>query len=180
MTMRAYQDHYPQLATGVYIDEQAVVIGAVTLEEEVSIWPCAVVRGDVNHIHIGARTNIQDGSVLHVSHHSPFGEGFPLLIGKDVTVGHNATLHACTIEDEVLIGMNATILDGALIPKHCIIGANALVPPRKKLLSGWLYMGIPAQAVRQLNEQDLAFFTYSSQHYVRLKNQYLLQQTQLA
>jgi carbonic anhydrase/acetyltransferase-like protein (isoleucine patch superfamily) len=174
MTIRADQQIMPSLAQGVYIDPQAVVIGDVTLGEDSSIWPCAVARGDVNHIRIGARSNIQDGTVLHVSHSSPFGEGYALIIGNDVTVGHNATLHACTIEDEVLIGMNATVLDGAVVPKHCIVGANALVPPGKKLESGWLYMGIPAKPVRQLTEQDVRFFAYSSEHYVRLKNHYLL------
>lgn len=178
MTIRAYQDKQPSLAQGVYVDPQAVVIGEVQLGEDASIWPCAVARGDVNVISIGARTNIQDGAVLHVSHTSPFGEGYALKIGNDVTVGHNATLHACTIEDEVLIGMNATVLDGAVIPKHCIVGANALVPPGKQLLSGWLYMGIPAKAVRQLSDEDVRFFKYSAEHYVRLKNQYLMDQSQ--
>ncbi len=173
MTIRQFQDRTPSLGKGVYVDEQAVVIGAVTLDDNASIWPCAVARGDVNHIHIGERTNIQDGSVLHVSHQSDYGLGYPLIIGKDVTVGHNATLHACQIEDEVLIGMNATVLDGAYIPKHCIIGANALVPPHKRLESGWMYMGIPAKPVRRLTEQEIAFFCYSAQHYVRLKNLYL-------
>ena len=92
--------------------------------------------------------------------------------GRDVTVGHNATVHACTIEDEVLIGMNATILDGALVPKHCIVGANALVPPGKQLQSGWMYMGIPAKPVRELTEQEIAFFRYSAQHYVKLMQAY--------
>ncbi|OZB87111.1 MAG: gamma carbonic anhydrase family protein [Thiotrichales bacterium 12-47-6] len=136
------------------------------------MWPCAVVRGDVNDIRIGDRTNIQDGAVLHVAHEGEHGKGYALVIGRDVTVGHNATVHACTIEDEVLIGMNATILDGALVPKHCIVGANALVPPGKQLQSGWMYMGIPAKPVRELTEQEIAFFRYSAQHYVKLMQAY--------
>jgi carbonic anhydrase/acetyltransferase-like protein (isoleucine patch superfamily) len=173
MTIRSFNEISPTIASSTYIDPQAVVIGDVTMGEESSIWPCAVARGDVNFIRIGARTNIQDGSVLHVSHDSDFGKGYGLIIGNDVTVGHNATLHACTIEDEVLIGMNATVLDGAHIPKHCIIGANSLVAPGKKLESGWLYMGIPAKPVRQLSEKDIAFFKYSAQHYIKLMRMYL-------
>jgi carbonic anhydrase/acetyltransferase-like protein (isoleucine patch superfamily) len=172
MTIRAFKGVEPQLAASAYIDSQAVVIGDVTMGEESSIWPCAVARGDVNSIRIGDRTNIQDGAVLHVSHDSTFGTGYGLIIGNDVTVGHNATLHACTIEDEVLIGMNATVLDGALVPKHCIVGANALVPPGKQLESGWLYMGIPAKPVRALTEKDIAFFKYSAAHYVKLMQMY--------
>jgi carbonic anhydrase/acetyltransferase-like protein (isoleucine patch superfamily) len=172
MTIRPFNKILPSIAITAYIDPQAVVIGDVTMGEESSIWPCAVARGDVNFIRIGDRTNIQDGAVLHVSHDSDFGIGYGLTIGNDVTVGHNATLHACTIEDEVLIGMNATLLDGAHIPKHCIIGANSLVAPSKKLESGWLYMGIPAKAVRQLTEKDIAFFKYSATHYVKLMKLY--------
>lgn len=172
MTIRTFKGVEPKLAATAYIDPQAVVIGDVTMGEESSIWPCAVARGDVNFIRIGARTNIQDGAVLHVSHDSDFGVGYGLTIGNDVTVGHNATLHACTIEDEVLIGMNATVLDGAHLPKHCIIGANSLVAPGKKLESGWMYMGIPAKPVRELTEQEVAFFRYSAQHYVKLMKMY--------
>ncbi len=172
MTIRSFNEISPTIASSAYIDPQAVVIGDVTMGEKSSIWPCAVARGDVNFIRIGDRTNIQDGAVLHVSHDSDFGIGYGLSIGNDVTVGHNATLHACTIEDEVLIGMNATVLDGAHIPTHCIIGANSLVAPSKKLESGWVYMGIPAKAVRQLTEKDIAFFKYSAMHYVNLMKLY--------
>jgi len=172
MTIRAFNQVLPTIAATAYIDPQAVVIGDVAIGEESSIWPCAVARGDVNVIRIGERTNIQDGAVLHVSHDSDFGVGYGLVIGNDVTVGHNATLHACTIDDEVLIGMNATVLDGAHVPKHCIIGANSLVAPGKKLESGWLYMGIPAKPVRQLSDQDKAFFKYSATHYVKLMQMY--------
>lgn len=172
MTIRSFNEILPSIAATAYIDPQAVVIGDVTMGEDSSIWPCAVARGDVNSICIGARTNIQDGAVLHVSHDSDFGVGYGLSIGNDVTVGHNATLHACTIDDEVLIGMNATVLDGAHVPTHCIIGANSLVAPGKKLESGWLYMGIPAKPVRQLSEKDISFFKYSASHYVKLMQKY--------
>lgn len=172
MTIRSFQGVSPTVPASTYVDEQAVVIGRVTLGEQTNIWPCAVVRGDVNDIRIGDRTNIQDGAVLHVAHEGEHGKGYALVIGRDVTVGHNATVHACTIEDEVLIGMNATILDGALVPKHCIVGANALVPPGKQLQSGWMYMGIPAKPVRELTEQEIAFFRYSAQHYVKLMQAY--------
>jgi len=172
MTIRSFQDIEPRLAATAYVDPKAVVIGNVEMGEESSIWPCAVARGDVNFIRIGDRTNIQDGAVLHVSHNSDFGVGYGLTIGSDVTVGHNATLHACTIDDEVLIGMNATVLDGAYVPTHCIIGANSLVAPGKKLESGWMYMGIPAKPVRQLTEKEISFFKYSAVHYVKLMQMY--------
>lgn len=172
MSIRSFQGVSPTISESAYVDEQAVVIGRVTLGEQTNIWPCAVLRGDVNDISVGARTNIQDGAVLHVAHEGEHGKGYALVIGKDVTVGHNATVHACTIGDEVLIGMNATILDGAVVPKHCIVGANALVPPGKQLQSGWMYMGIPAKPVRELTEQEIAFFKYSAQHYVKLMQAY--------
>jgi carbonic anhydrase/acetyltransferase-like protein (isoleucine patch superfamily) len=172
MTLRSFNSVEPSIAANAYVDSQAVVIGDVTMGDESSIWPCAVARGDVNFIRIGARTNIQDGAVLHVSHDSDFGKGYGLSIGNDVTVGHNATLHACTIDDEVLVGMNATVLDGAYIPRHCIIGANSLVAPGKQLASGWMYMGIPAKPVRQLTEKEIVFFKYSALHYVKLMKMY--------
>lgn len=172
MPIRCFQGITPQLAASAYVDPQAVIIGRVTLGEYSSVWPCAVLRGDVNDICIGERTNIQDGAVLHVAHEGAHGKGFSLIIGNDVTIGHNATVHACRIEDEVLIGMNATVLDGAVVPKHCMIGANALVPPGKQLESGWLYMGVPVKAVRQLTAEEIAFFKYSAAHYVQLMQQY--------
>lgn len=152
---------------------RATVIGEVTLGTDASVWPGAVVRGDVNRIAIGAATNIQDGSVLHVSHrgeHNP--EGGALVIGARVTVGHTVILHACTIEDECLIGMGSIVLDRAVIQKHVLLGAGSLVPEGKTLESGWLYLGRPAKPVRRLTGEEIAYFNYSAEHYVKLARSY--------
>ena len=174
MSVRSYQSVSPRLAAGVYIDEAAHVIGDVEIGEDASIWPCAVVRGDVHFIKIGARTNIQDGAVLHVTHDGDYTlGGFPLHIGADVTVGHGAVLHACSIMDACLIGMNATVLDGVLVKKHSMIGAGALVTPGKIVGEGELWLGNPARCVRMLTEKEIEHLRYSAQHYVRLKNRYI-------
>ena len=167
MTIRAYLNHVPQLGERVYVDEAAVVIGKVSLADEVSIWCGAVVRGDVNTIQIGKRSNVQDGSVLHVtggSANHPVGS--PLIIGEDVTIGHHVTLHGCTIGNRVLVGMGAIVLDDVVIEDEVIIGAGSLVPPRKRLQSGLMYMGSPAKAVRELTEAEKAFLRQSAQNYV--------------
>ncbi|SIN70237.1 Carbonic anhydrase or acetyltransferase, isoleucine patch superfamily [Sulfurivirga caldicuralii] len=169
MTIKAFENHFPQLAPGAWVADEALVVGQCVLGEDASVWPMAVLRGDVNFIEIGARTNIQDGVVVHVTHESEWGPGAPTRVGADVTVGHNATLHGCTIEDEVLIGMNAVVLDGAVVPRHTIVGAHALVPPGKVLESGWLYVGAPVKKARPLTEEEKAFFKYSAAHYVALK-----------
>ena len=174
--IRSYHQYTPQLGKDVMIDPSAVVTGQVSLGDDASVWPCVSIRGDLESIHIGARSNIQDGAVLHTSHHSPFNDrGYALAIGDDVTVGHNATLHGCTIENLCLIGMNAVILDGVLIPSYTFIAAHSLVPPGKHLESGFLYAGSPAKKVRELTEQEHDFFQYSATHYVKLKNQHLAQ-----
>ena len=174
MSIRPYRNVIPKLGAGVYIDEAAVVIGDVELGDDVSIWPCAVVRGDVNCIRIGARTNIQDGAILHVTHDGPYTPGgTPLLIGADVTVGHGAILHACTIDDACLIGMHSTVLDGAHISRHSMIGAGAVVSPGKLVGEGELWLGNPARLVRQLTHQQIEALRYSAQHYVRMKDDYL-------
>ena len=174
MTTRHYLDYQPVIGSACYIDQQACVIGRVTLGDDVSVWPMAVLRGDVSHISVGDRTNIQDGSVLHVTSRSPFNDqDYPLIIGADVTIGHNATLHACTIEDACLIGMHAVILDQAVIESQVLVAAGSLVPPGKRLVSGYLYRGNPVQQARPLTESELAFFLHSSQHYVQLKDDYL-------
>ena len=178
MNIHPYRDQFPRLGAGVYIDPAAVVIGDVELGDDASLWPCTVARGDVNFIRIGARTNIQDGAVLHVTHAGPYtADGFPLLIGADVTVGHGAILHACTVEDACLIGMHATVLDGARVCKHAMIGAGAVVTPGKIVGAGELWLGNPARCVRKLDDKQIEQLYYSAQHYVRLKNDYMAAST---
>jgi carbonic anhydrase/acetyltransferase-like protein (isoleucine patch superfamily) len=156
------------------VDETALVIGDVSIADDASLWPQVVARGDVNSIEIGARTNIQDGSVLHVSHDSEFAPGgFPLRIGADITVGHQAILHGCTIEDRCLIGMAATVMDGAIVRAGAIVGAGSLVPPGRDLDGGYLWVGSPVRKVRPLSEKEVAFLEYSAAHYVELKNRHL-------
>ena len=164
----------PLLGQHVYIDPSARVIGDVTLGDDASVWPGTVIRGDVNAIRIGAGTNIQDLSVLHVSHKSTRDPGgAPLTIGQHVTIGHNVVLHGCTIGDECLIGMGAIVMDKVVIQPRVLVGAGSLVPEGRVLESGYLYLGSPARRVRLLTEDELARFAYSAQHYIRLKNNYL-------
>ena len=144
--------------------------------DDCSVWPMTVIRGDVNHIRIGNRSNIQDGSILHVTHASANNDGYALTIGDDVTAGHQVILHGCTIEDRVLIGMGATIMDGAVIQSDVVLGAGSLVAPGKVLESGYLYLGSPAKRVRALTDAERAFFTYSAGNYVKLKDLHLADQ----
>lgn len=163
----------PECAPGAWVHPRATVIGEVKLGADSSVWPGAVIRGDVNRITIGCATNIQDGSVLHVSHKTPaHPDGGPLVIGDRVTVGHTVILHACTIEDECLIGMGSIILDGAVVKQHVLLGAGSLVPESKVLESGHLYLGRPAKAVRPLSAEEIAYFAYSAGHYVNLARSY--------
>ena len=174
MTLRSYQGKTPTLAEGVFVDQQAAVIGDVEIGEDSSIWPMVAVRGDVQSIRIGKRTNIQDGSVLHVTADNAFNPGgFPLYIGDEVTVGHGAILHACTVEDRCLVGMGATVLDGAVVKTNCMVAAGALVPPGKVLESGFLYVGAPAKQARPLSEKEIEYLGFSAQHYVDLKNKHM-------
>lgn len=178
MNIRPFLGVHPQLGARVYIDPGAHVIGDVVLGDDVSLWPGTVVRGDVHHIRIGARTNVQDGAVIHVTHDGPYTPGgFPSLIGADVTIGHSAVIHACTIEDACLIGMHATVLDGAVVRKHGFVGAGALVSPGKVVGEGELWLGSPARLVRRLSDVEIESLYYSAQNYVRLKDQYLSGQT---
>ncbi|GAB4269703.1 MAG: gamma carbonic anhydrase family protein [Methylomicrobium sp.] len=178
MSIRKFNDKQPMIGHSVFIDESAVVIGDVVLADDVSVWPSTVIRGDVESIRIGEATNVQDGSVLHVSHAGPFSpEGQPLIIGKGVTIGHNAVVHACRIGDYCLIGIGAIVLDGAILQDYVMLGAGALVAPGKVLESGYLYVGSPAKQVRPLTEREREFLEYSSQHYVQLKNRHLQQRT---
>lgn len=173
-TLRPYKGISPTIGNNVYIDPFSSIIGDVHLADDVNIWPMCVLRGDVNSIYIGARTNIQDGSVLHVARKGEASiDGYSLTIGEDVTIGHKAMLHACIIGDRVLIGMGAIILDNAHIEDDVIIGAGSLVPPNKILASGYLYLGSPAKAVRALTKDEMAFLKRSATHYVNLKNDYL-------
>ena len=171
--IRSYQGIEPKIADGAYIDEAAVVIGKVEIGSESSVWPMAVIRGDVHEIKIGEKTSIQDGSVLHVTHDGPYCPGGrPLIIGNEVTVGHNVTLHACTIHDRVLVGMGVIVLDGAVVNSDVIIGAGTLVPPNAELESGYLYIGSPAKKLRKLSEKELEFFSYTAGTYVKLFKSY--------
>ncbi|MBD2822574.1 gamma carbonic anhydrase family protein [Xenorhabdus sp. 42] len=175
VVLRQYLDFYPQVGQKVFLDPSSVVIGDVRLADNVSIWPLVVIRGDVNYVSIGSRTNIQDGSVLHVTHQSNDNpDGFPLKIGEDVTVGHKAMLHGCKVGNRVLIGMGSILLDNAIIEDDVIIGAGSIVPPGKKLESGYLYIGSPAKQVRKLKPEELEGLLYSANNYVRWKDNYLL------
>ena len=177
MSIRSFNNQSPKIGEAVFIDNSAVVIGDVTLADDVSVWPTAVVRGDVESIHIGAATNVQDGAVLHVSHAGKFSpQSHPLVIGKGVTIGHRAVVHACSIGDYCLVGIGAIVMDGAVLEDYVMLGAGALVPPGKRLESGFLYVGVPAKPSRSLLDSEKAFLEYSAEHYVILKNQYLLQQ----
>ena len=175
MTLRPYLDQFPRLGERVYVDPAASVIGYVELADDVSVWPGCVVRGDVNFIRVGARTNIQDGTVIHVSHDGPHAKlgGFATVIGEDVTIGHKAIVHACRIGDAALIGMGAIVLDGAVVESHGFVGAGAVVPPGKTVGRGELWLGNPARKVRVLSEADIEGLYSSAQHSVRLKNRYL-------
>jgi len=139
MTLRAFNNKRPIIGASVYIDESAIIIGDVTLGDDVSIWPTAVLRADVERIIIGDSTNIQDGAVLHVSHAGHYSpKGHPLNIGKGVTIGHRAVVHACTIGDHCLVGIGAIIMDLAVLDPYVMVGAGALVPPGKHLEGGYL------------------------------------------
>ncbi|MBY4840912.1 gamma carbonic anhydrase family protein [Pantoea sp. DY-15] len=177
--LRPYKNHFPQQGDRVMIDSSSVVVGEVQLADDVSVWPLVAIRGDVNKVVIGKRSNIQDGSVLHVTHKSTSNpEGYPLIVGEDVTVGHKAMLHGCTIGNRVLVGMGSILLDGVIVEDDVMIGAGSLVPPGKRLESGYLYLGSPVKQVRPLSEAEIAGLLYSSNNYVGWKNEYLVQESQ--
>lgn len=174
VNVRSYKGTTPTQGQRVMIDSSSVVIGNVNLDDDVSVWPLVAIRGDVNNVIIGKRSNIQDGSVLHVTHKSAqHPEGNPLVIGEDVTVGHKAMLHGCTVGNRVLVGMGSIVLDGAVIEDDVMIGAGSLVPPGKHLASGWLYLGSPVKQIRPLTEDEIEGLLYSSANYVRWKDEYL-------
>ncbi|MBB4861925.1 carbonic anhydrase/acetyltransferase-like protein (isoleucine patch superfamily) [Pseudomonas nitritireducens] len=174
MTIRTYQGKTPSLGERVFVDASAVVIGDVEIGADSSVWPLVVIRGDMHRIRIGARTSVQDGSVLHITHAGPFNpDGFPLTIGEDVTIGHKVLLHGCTIGSRILVGMGSIVMDGAVIEDEVILGAGSLVPPGKVLESGFLYVGSPVKKARPLTDKERAFFTYSASNYVKLKDQHI-------
>ncbi|NNM62821.1 MAG: gamma carbonic anhydrase family protein [Steroidobacteraceae bacterium] len=173
MAIRGYDGTWPVLGDRVYVDEAAQVIGRVLLGDDASVWPFAVLRGDVERIEIGARTNVQDGCVLHVVHDGPYTPGgIALRIGEDVTIGHKAVLHAATIGSRCLIGMGAIILDGAIVADEVIVGAGSLVPPGKQLSGRGLYLGNPARRVRDLSASEVGRLLHSARHYVQVKDEY--------
>ncbi|HAT1573301.1 gamma carbonic anhydrase family protein [Kluyvera cryocrescens] len=172
--LRRYKDLFPQVGDRVMIDASSVIVGDVRLADDVSIWPLVAARGDVNYIQIGARSNIQDGSVLHVTHKSTKNpQGNPLIVGEDVTVGHKVMLHGCTIGNRVLVGMGSILLDGVIVEDDVMIGAGSLVPQHKRLESGFLYLGSPVKQIRPLKEAELEGLRYSANNYVKWKDDYL-------
>ena len=172
--LRRYKDLFPVIGDRVMIDDSSVIVGDVRLADDVSIWPLVAARGDVNYIQIGARSNIQDGSVLHVTHKSAKNpDGNPLIVGEDVTVGHKVMLHGCTIGNRVLVGMGSILLDGVVVEDDVMIGAGSLVPQHKRLESGYLYLGSPVKQIRPLKEAELEGLRYSANNYVKWKNDYL-------
>ena len=173
--IRSWQGVSPRLGARVYIDPQCMVLGDVEMGDDCSVWPMAVIRGDMHRIRIGSRTSVQDGSVLHITHASDFNEGgWPLTIGDEVTIGHKAVLHGCTLGNRILVGMGAIVMDGAVVEDEVIIAAGAVVPPGKRLESGHVYAGNPAKALRPLKDAERAFFPYTAGNYVKLKDQYLV------
>lgn len=158
----------PRIATDAFIAETAVVIGDVEVGEGASIWYGCVLRGDSNSIRIGARTNIQDGTIIHVNHEREGAVGTRTVIGSDITVGHMALLHACTLEDGCFIGMKACIMDGVVVEGGAMVAAGALVTPGKRIKRGELWAGSPAKFMRNLSEAEMAYFGYSAKHYCEL------------
>lgn len=177
--LRPYKDLFPKVGQRVMIDTTSVVIGDVRMADDVGIWPLVAIRGDVNYVEIGARSNIQDGSVLHVTHKSAYKpEGNPLVIGEDVTVGHKVMLHGCIIGNRVLVGMGSILLDGVVVEDDVMIGAGSLVPQNKRLETGYLYLGSPVKQIRPLTEAEIDGLKYSASNYVKWKDDYLAQGSQ--
>ncbi len=173
-TIGSFNGFFPSIDNSVYIDASCRIVGDVKIGKDSSVWPLVAARGDVNKIRIGARSNIQDGSVLHVTRKSEKKpDGFPLIIGDDVTVGHKCMLHGCQLGNRILVGMGAIVMDGVVVEDEVFIGAGTLVPPNKRLESGFLYVGNPMQKKRPLNDGEIAFLKQSAANYVVLKNEYL-------
>jgi carbonic anhydrase/acetyltransferase-like protein (isoleucine patch superfamily) len=168
--LRPFQGTLPNIAPTAWIDPSAVVIGDVTIGERSSVWPNAVLRGDVNKITIGEETNVQDGSVLHVEHAL-----HELVLGNRVTVGHSVVLHGCTVEDDSLIGIGAIVLNGARIGRGSVIAAGALVPEGMQIPPGSMAMGVPAKIKREVTPEEQERFRVNAQHYVELREKYRTQ-----
>jgi carbonic anhydrase/acetyltransferase-like protein (isoleucine patch superfamily) len=167
--IRTYQGKSPRIADDAWIDETAVVVGDVEIGARSSVWPMCVLRGDIHYIEIGADTNVQDGSILHVSHGSRFlPGGAPLIIRDRVTVGHQVVLHGCEIRECCLVGIGSRVLDRAVIEPRTMLGAGSLVPPGRVLEGGYLWMGAPAKRVRPLTEVELEYLEYTAAHYAQL------------
>lgn len=174
MSIRSFEGKKPTIAASSYIDETAVIIGDVVIGAESSIWPMVVIRGDINSIHIGNKTSIQDGSVIHVSHAGDFNlAGSPVNIGNQVTVGHQVTLHGCTIADLCLIGIGSIVMDNAVIESEVILAAGSLVPPGQILTGGYLWLGSPAKKIRVLTEQEKQHLRYSAEYYAQLQKKHV-------
>jgi carbonic anhydrase/acetyltransferase-like protein (isoleucine patch superfamily) len=175
MSIRTFNNLAPKIDKLAYVDEDAVVIGDVSINEHSSVFPMSVIRGDINYIKIGKYTNIQDGSILHVTHDSEYSiGGSPLIIDDYITIGHSVTLHACHIKSYCLIGMGSIILDKAIIEPYTLLGAGSLVAPNSVLEGGYLWLGSPAKKLRPLTEKELNFFSYSAKHYAKLAQSYKL------
>ena len=163
----SFKDKTPECPSDGFIADNATIIGDVTIQEQSSIWFGAVLRGDIEPIILGARSNIQDNSVVHTS------DGFPVLLGDDVTVGHQVTLHGCTVGNNCLIGMGAILLDGSEVGDNCIIGAGALVKQNQKIEAGSLAVGSPARVIRKLSEEEISSIRNYSKRYIALQKHYL-------
>ncbi len=171
--IREFEGASPDIHNSVFVDESAIITGNVVIGQDSSVWPLVSIRGDIHHIRIGARTNIQDGSVLHVTHDSDYAPGgYGLTVGDDVTVGHSVVLHACTVENLCLIGMGSVVLDGAVVQSGAMVGAAGLVPPNKVIDGGYMWLGSPVKRVRELTEKEKGFLLYSAAQYVKLKNRH--------
>lgn len=175
--LSSYKGVAPSLGHAVYVADSARLVGDIHLDTDSSIWHMVAARGDVNHIRIGKRTNVQDGTILHVTRRSPNNPtGYPLIIGDDVTIGHKCMLHGCTLGNRILVGMGAIVMDGVVVQDDVFIGAGTLVPPNKTLESGYLYVGNPMIKKRPLNEKEVAFLKQSATNYVELKNEYIAEE----
>ncbi|WP_130471128.1 gamma carbonic anhydrase family protein [Candidatus Magnetaquicoccus inordinatus] len=175
MPVEPYRDIWPSIDPTAYVHPSAVIIGDVHIGANCSIWPGVVIRGDVNYIRIGARSNVQDGSILHVTRVTEeHPQGIPLLIDEDVTIGHQVSLHACHLRARSMVGIGAIVLDGVVVEEEAMVGAGSLVAPGKRVGAGELWLGSPAKMVRILDERARRAIAATTENYVRLANEYRL------